>query len=100
MFAALDCILYFAVPAKPYHVCPASILAKLYSNALLVVLNGRARGSGAMSGGAPRDAQRRRDTFVMGGEGEHTADVLPLEVRGADDFEANAPKYLKGAGLV
>ena len=41
--AVVDLILFLAVPNTDYHITPALILAKLYSNSLLVVLNSRIR---------------------------------------------------------
>jgi hypothetical protein len=34
-------ILYFSFPTKPYHATPMMILAKLYSNAMMVIFNSR-----------------------------------------------------------
>uniref|UniRef100_A0A0W0F0J5 DUF6534 domain-containing protein n=1 Tax=Moniliophthora roreri TaxID=221103 RepID=A0A0W0F0J5_MONRR len=42
LFAVLDLTLFLAFPRYTYHVVPAFCLGKVYSNALLVVLNNRA----------------------------------------------------------
>ncbi|KIJ25806.1 hypothetical protein M422DRAFT_785402 [Sphaerobolus stellatus SS14] len=39
--AIISIILYFALPAKSYFICPTFFLGKLYSNALLVTFNNR-----------------------------------------------------------
>ncbi|KAK7049825.1 hypothetical protein VNI00_005255 [Paramarasmius palmivorus] len=43
LFAVLDIILFLGYPHNNYHVVPTLCLGKIYSNALLVVLNNRAR---------------------------------------------------------
>jgi hypothetical protein len=43
MAASADIILYYAIPDKAYHACPATILAKLYSNSMLAIFNSRIR---------------------------------------------------------
>ena len=40
-------ILYYAVPHRAYHSCPATVLAKLYSNSMLALFNSRLRIVGA-----------------------------------------------------
>jgi len=47
--ATVDLILFLAFPHKAYHGCVALTLAKLYSNALLVLFNSRIRIVGARS---------------------------------------------------
>ncbi|TBU37349.1 hypothetical protein BD309DRAFT_876619 [Dichomitus squalens] len=41
--ATIDIVLYFSEPDTDYHSCIATILAKLYSNSLLVIFNSRIR---------------------------------------------------------
>ena len=59
--------MYYAFPHKAFHSCPATILAKLYSNSMLAIFNSRIRivgsrdwtGSGdviSMDSHAPRGA--------------------------------------------
>ena len=43
MAASIDIILYYAFPHKAFHSCPATILAKLYSNSMLAIFNSRIR---------------------------------------------------------
>ncbi|EKM52237.1 uncharacterized protein PHACADRAFT_125904 [Phanerochaete carnosa HHB-10118-sp] len=48
--ATIDIIVYFALRNDDYHSCIATILAKLYSNALLVLFNSRIRIVGGRAG--------------------------------------------------
>ncbi|GJE98670.1 hypothetical protein PsYK624_149050 [Phanerochaete sordida] len=43
MAASIDVVLYYAFPHKAFHSCPATILAKLYSNSMLAIFNSRIR---------------------------------------------------------
>ena len=56
LVAAVDLVLFFRYPQNSYHGCVSLILAKLYSNSLLVVFNSQIRIHGA------RNWERREGT--------------------------------------
>ncbi|KIP12182.1 hypothetical protein PHLGIDRAFT_124344 [Phlebiopsis gigantea 11061_1 CR5-6] len=59
--ALADALLFFALPHSTYHACAAMALAKLYSNALLVVLNSRLRIAGGRGFSTPLPASDEED---------------------------------------
>ncbi|GJE96047.1 hypothetical protein PsYK624_122400 [Phanerochaete sordida] len=70
IMATVDLILYFAFPHEAYHGCIALVLAKLYSNSLLVLFNSRIRIVGSRnwsdSSCVSSNADGRRPTFAPG----------------------------------
>ncbi|KAJ7664521.1 hypothetical protein DFH06DRAFT_1470858 [Mycena polygramma] len=46
LFAIISLILWFGFPGEAYYTCPTSLMAKLYSNTMMVVLNARIKING------------------------------------------------------
>ncbi|KAJ7656107.1 hypothetical protein DFH06DRAFT_1200129 [Mycena polygramma] len=46
LFAIISLILWFGFPGQAYYTCPTSLMAKLYSNTMMVVLNARIKIAG------------------------------------------------------
>ncbi|KAG7096063.1 hypothetical protein E1B28_006744 [Marasmius oreades] len=67
--ATVDLILFQVFPDLPYHMAPALILAKLYSNSMMVILNSRVK----IVGG------RGQESSMAGGEGIITLNGLGLD---------------------
>ncbi|KAK7049823.1 hypothetical protein VNI00_005253 [Paramarasmius palmivorus] len=72
LFAVLDLSLFLAYPQHTYHVVPAFCLGKMYSNALLVVLNNRAHI-------ANRRSQDRSSTGFTTGTINFSLDAVQVE---------------------
>ncbi|KAF8876178.1 hypothetical protein BD779DRAFT_1677927 [Infundibulicybe gibba] len=108
--ATIDIALFLGFPHNNYHTAPALILAKLYSNTLLVTLNNRLYiGSGGaarppveltswVDGKAENNRHRRQLPDQHGQDGTQQIEVI-VDVQRADDWSNDSdgyPNQLKG----
>ncbi|KAG7093176.1 hypothetical protein E1B28_006865 [Marasmius oreades] len=87
LVAFIDLVLYLSLPNDSYHITPALILAKLYSNSLMVVLNSRP--------GAVQLRNRGHDLNTESDTAIHTISITRRSPRNSFDFEPSIRSSIK-----
>lgn len=95
--ASIDIVLYYAFPHKAYHSCPATVLAKLYSNSMLAIFNSRIRIVGSRDWSASDGDAISLDGAARGGQASLGPIVFTRATRTEiSTFAAGGPTGVSG----
>ncbi|KAI0079786.1 hypothetical protein K474DRAFT_1673070 [Panus rudis PR-1116 ss-1] len=92
--AIVDMALFFAYRRTNYHTVPASVLSKIYSNSLLVVLNTRARMTGDPELESTNFDQSMSLSFYHPSQFQHTTRTMDLVTDESGTCIVNRAQYI------